>query len=327
MERYVLLENMHVFRNCEEAIEDISQRIFSDSRNDSMQSWETDWSYNPELRRTVNRKEGAELYADGFPVVIRYEKDMPSNNLMCVGDRKAWPDRIVIGVNARQMPLLDICEIREKLKHEFGHLRQSYCRRDRDISQDRKFVATDYERVFTVTDKETETVLYDIVDEFMYIYSPAEMQQRYNELHQHMQDIPQEELEREAGYYRKRNLAVVRFVELTDDIHMLEHMKTNLMQIHNALAAQEVWVPLVLAYYFKTYDIWKTADRISRQTVQDYLDETIPESRVHRLAAKFHFWLEQTVVRQYRHHVFSIIHDVLHTRLWEFEDYKKFGTS
>ena len=104
-------------------------------------------------------------------------------------------------------------------------------------------------------------------------------------------NISQEELEREIDNYKKRDFAVAHFVEITESIHMLEQMKICSKRLSNELIVRNVKLGLMLAYYFKTYNIWKTSNYISQKIVQDYLDDKIPENQVRHIVNKFHFWL------------------------------------
>ena len=283
---YVLNEEMHVFRNCQDAIEDLLGRIHRDVRTTGVTEYRTDWSYSPELRRTVSRSEDEALYDDGYPIWLRYEDTADTQWFMAVADRKEYPDRIVIGINRQAVRRLCLYDLREKLKHEFGHIRQNYCHRDFDVSQARRFVNMSYDRnLFRIPDDVADDV-YDVIDEFMYVFSPPEMQQRYSELYQHMQDVPQEELEEKDREYGQRSRVVSYYMEQTDSIHMLFRMRRCTEQIAAAVA----------------------------------------DEHCHRITRKFLLWLENAFVRRYMRYVYSVIHYVLYTRLWEFDDYLEYTT-
>ena len=282
---YVLNEEMHVFRNCQDAIEDLLGRIHRDVRTTGVTEYRTDWSYSPELRRTVSRSEDEALYDDGYPIWLRYEDTADTQWFMAVADRKEYPDWIVIGINRQAVRRLCLYDLREKLKHEFGHIRQNYCHRDFDVSQARRFVNMSYDRnLFRIPDDVADDV-YDVIDEFMYVFSPPEMQQRYSELYQHMQDVPQEELEEKDREYGQRSRVVSYYMEQTDGIHMLFRMRRCTEQIAAAGA----------------------------------------DEHCHRIARKFLRWLENVFVRRYMRYVYSVIHYVLYTRLWEFDDYLEYN--
>lgn len=323
---YVLNEEMHVFRNCQDAIEDLLGRIHRDVRTTGVTEYRTDWSYSPELRRTVSRYEDEALYDDGYPIWLRYEDTADTQWFMAVADRKEYPDRIVIGINRQAVRRLCLYDLREKLKHEFGHIRQNYCHRDFDVSQARRFVNMSYDRnLFRIPDDVADDV-YDVIDEFMYVFSPPEMQQRYSELYQHMQDVPQEELKEKDRKYGQRSRVVSYYMEQTDGIHMLFRMRRCTKQIAAAVSRKEDLVPLLIAYYFKTYGIWETSDYLSRQSVQHCIDTDTADEHCHRIARKFLRWLENVFVRRYMRYVYSVIHYVLYTRLWEFDDYLEYNS-
>ena len=248
------------------------------------------------------------------------------SNYIRVENRKIYPDSIIISVvNFKKISKIDIYEIREKFKEAFRCLRKNYCWRDCKINLNQNFILAEYDKVFLLSDKAAETALYDSIDEFLYLYSPDKIQQRYHELYQHMMNISKEELEREICYYKKRDFAVAHFVEITESIHMIEQMKINLKLLDNELIVRNVKTGLILAYYFKRHNIWKTSANIDQKTVQDYLDGKILESQVHRIVCKFHFWIENVVIRKYMHQIFRIVYYVLYSRVWGFEDSQKFG--
>ena len=88
-----------------------------------MLSGPTEWAYNPELKRAVNKSNDPELYDNSFPIFIQYETNMGGNEYMAIADRKIYPNKIVLGINVTLIENLNIYQIREKLKHEFGHIR------------------------------------------------------------------------------------------------------------------------------------------------------------------------------------------------------------
>ena len=96
-------------------------------------------------------------------------------------------------------------------------------------------------------------------------------------------------------------------------------------QIAAAVSRKEDLVPLLIAYYFKTYGIWETSDYLSRQSVQHCIDTDTADEHCHRIARKFLRWLENVFVRRYMRYVYSVIHYVLYTRLWEFDDYLEYN--
>lgn len=323
MRDYILNEELYVFRNCVDAIEEISSEIFAAADLNHMISGPTSWSYNPELKRTVNENENLKLYKDGFKIFINYQVDFTGNWYMAVADRRDYPNQIMIDVNVAKIKELSEIEIRSKLKHEFGHIRQNYGIRNYDISHNGRFVDTDYQKdIFKFPDECPEDVLYDVIDEFMYIFSPVEIQQRYNELYQYLIDLSTEDLEKLISRYKKRNMAVAFMVENTNNIHLLNRMKQDIQQIKNAIGNQEFQIPLIIAYYFKRYGMFKTSDEISVQFVQNSIDEIADITHQRKLSLKFHHWLEDVVIRKYIRYIHTIVHYILYSRLWEFDDRK-----
>ena len=186
-------------------------------------------------------------------------------------------------------------------------------------------MGTDYDKTIFRLPDGYEMTVYNVIDGFMYIFSPAEMQQRYNELYQHLTDLTTNELEQIAKRYKNRNQAVVYAVELTENIHLLRVMKEYLEKVNDAIRDGDDCIPLLLAYYFKTYNIWQTSDYISVDLVQKCIDEKTTIENSHRIVLKFRRWLRDIVIRKYLRYVHSIVHYVLYTRLWAFDDTVYFG--
>ena len=146
------------------------------------------------------------------------------------------------------------------------------------------------------------------------------MQQRYNELYDSVNDMTFNELRKETNYYKDRNMAVSRIVEITEDIHFLQFMKNKVKQIENSIIAGDYQIPLIIAYYFKKYNIFKVSDYIDKKFVQDSIDGNGDEQRQKKISLKFKKWLESVVLRKYMHDVYAIVHYILYSKLWYFDD-------
>lgn len=319
--QYKLDEAYHVFKNCQDAIDEISRQIYDCLMRKDYTDFVTKFAYCPELKRTVRDSESE--YDDSYPVRITFEDSIEHWD-MVVQDRADYPDEVVITVNIH---ITDFTEeenlkdfIHTKLTHEFGHVRQNYGQRDRDISQSRKYMSTDIdEDIFEYPSDDIKNECMRIVKDFMYAFAPAEMQQRCAELHDAVVSRPVNELERIAGQYDTRTDSVTRIIDMYEYIHGIEQMKKLIWQTRNAVRSVEFLIVLVIAWYFKEANLYKPKQPLNKGFIQSFLDGHPIDNADAVYANQFISWLESHT-RRYVHNIYTVVHYILYTRVWHFSD-------
>lgn len=85
---------------------------------------------------------------------------------------------------------------------------------------------------------------------------------------------------------------------------------------------------LLLAFYFKYYNIYKTEDKLSKNLIEHIwtVDELTADEirRYKKYHDHFSFFL-RSALDKYKHKLFSVIFSLLHKRLWEEFELKFFN--
>ena len=288
--------------------------------NRDFNDFSTDYGYSPELKRTVYKDEPE--YDDSFKISVRFVNTNAFDLL--VEDRKDFPDRIVISVNVRFCNMYvewDYDFIHYKLKHEFGHIKQNYGNRYMDISQSRKFSGPDIDKnIFNFHENiELKSECVDVVQSFMYAFSPVEMQQRCAELYDLMDNMSNDELYDSIPEYSNRGDSIARFLEQYENIHWIGHLKKMINQCQTAILSNDYIIVLIIAYYFKEANIYKPKLPLLKGFVQSFLDdeELTTEDKIY--ATQFYQWLKR-YLQKYIHNVYTVAHYIIYTRIWHYQD-------
>ncbi len=224
--QYRLNESYHVFMNCRDAIDSISKEIYKQLKTHDYNDFKTDYGYCPELKRTVSSNEPE--YSDSYPIDVKFEYSM-GNWDMAIQDRKDYPNNIMLMVNINIVHHTDkenlFDYVHSKVTHEMGHIKQNYGHRNKDISQTRKFMSSDIdENIFIFLSKYLKDDAMRIVKNYMYLFSPAEMEQRCSELYDAVMSYPVSELENITKMYKNRNDSVTRIIDMFDGVHLSTEM-------------------------------------------------------------------------------------------------------
>lgn len=199
----MVTENLHVFKGCAEAIDDISQTILNDYNNRKMLSKDTGWYFIANFNNAVTKRD-VNSNDISYPIKIEYHPYPVFNTIMSVLDRKDHPTEIIISVDVVNFSqvLYDMYNqnctddevyqyVHSKVSHEFGHIRENYglawitdfknkMMNIIDVSQTKRYVTSNINKFFkfpdTTQDKQLELDdVYDVIKHIMYMFSPTEM--------------------------------------------------------------------------------------------------------------------------------------------------------
>lgn len=356
-----LNESLHVFRNCEQAIDDISRTIADDFAGRKMLSKSTGW-YFVSNSVTAIREEDVKPNDTAYPIRIQYEPFPRFNIVMCVLDRKEHPDEIVLYVNIANLSSQiegksgkDAYNyIHNKVSHEFGHIRENYglfwitsgkTRQKEviDVSQTKRYVTSNIEHFFSFDDDDTQEELeqlYTVIHDIMYEFSPTEMSQRIRETYDFVSLYDTDELKMLEksiidadlrGIESDRYKLTARFFDMTQPMHYYRKMSREVEEITKCEDSDAgLKHSLTLAYYFKYYNIYKTDDPISRNLIEHLWTTskfTADERKRYKSYYKHFCYFMSKSLRDFKHRLYSVIFALLHKRLWESFELNYFGRS
>jgi len=347
----ILNEGQHVYKGSQDAIEDISKRIFSDFKNNKTISFRTGYSFVSNYGVIVPFTETKNInskFFKSFPIRIEYKYLSNVNLYFYVNDRAEFPYEIVITTNVYAISEYlessrneiqqkkqsgtfndatdndyDYCLIETKLKHEMLHVRQNYGLTDNDVSQTRKMVNTDIEHLFDYGYKNEQA--YDIVQKYMYIFGFSELSQRINEASEVVNTMRDDMLDAKLKNSHSRTDACVYMFNYTQNKHLTQYMIEMKKDMEDTLYAKVYSVVLPIAYFFMFYNMFKTKLKISKEHVQKVIyDESKANKNDLDFCKEFIVWLNN-LIYDFRANVYTAIHYVLYVRLWESSDIERYN--
>lgn len=349
LDEQYLYEERHVYRQCEDAIEELFDTLYKRFKNNETGFFKTGLYYEPYTR-------DCNVYEQGYPIYVECIDDKNYSDIkMTVQDYNENPEEILLVVNfypfrelwkkyvdsmnriypdesKRKKMLITKendfkeCIFKASLKHEFGHIRQNYSIHTgkQRLVDNRKFVSDNI-----------DTTLFDFVNpsqyhqvmRFMYLFSPVEQQQRLAELYEYVNNMTESEIygDTTGKEHFDRYEDVNRVIVQTDLVHLIGTMK----ECFNDLG---MWgcnpagskITVLIAFYFKYYNLYKTRETINREFVEKVFKNKADADDVDFCHENFLYWLNDQIL-EYTKKVYTVVHYNLYKRFTEWTDVKKYG--
>lgn len=266
---------------------------------------------------------------------------MPDDNMrMCVTDVDDEPDIILLVVNCAEVELMRnsliepdnkemvLRHIKPWVKHEFGHILQNFGTNKKGVKlvNNKKFTSNNIDTTLL----NINPMKFKIVRNMMYLLSPAETDQRCAELYQYVNDMPEDEIfdKSDKRAYTTIHNVIAHVVHNTQLTHLKEDIDFEIQKLKGMYDSHHYSLAILLAFYFKKYNLYKTSDTLSAGYVEEVVNnENFGEEYVNRLYAK-HFieWIENQALK-YTKKIYTVVYYSLYKRFWEQRDIEHFGVT
>ena len=333
--RQSIYEEQHVFMTCGDAIDNISEQIQNEYQTETGRV-KTEWYFIPDEKECTQ-----DSSVPNTLEIIKEYVNIPDDNMrMCVMDDDDNPNIILLFVNSYAIESMRngliepdnkemvLRHIKPWVKHEFGHILQNFGTNKKGVKlvNNKKFTSNNIDTTLL----NINPAKFRTVQNMMYLFSPAEIDQRCAELYQYVNEIPEEEIfdkSDKRGYTTIHNI-ISHIIHNTQLTHLKEDIDYEIQKLNAMYDTRHYSLAILIAFYFKKYNLYKTSDTLSASYVEEVVNnENYGEEYVRRLYAK-HFidWIDKQSLN-YTKKIYHVVYYSLYKRFWEQKDIERYGVT